>query len=436
MEIKLNLNIKDAGTESYFLNSSETQVKDILFKVEGLPDTLSAKYSVDDCIIITDKNVKTITSNNTDVIDLKILKNKNIFKQTPPVYKILFKKLGNGSLTILDKNNVKRSFGIFLDRKKETIKFGNVLTTGSKYEKFWEKWSTDVLYVENTCNIDILNCVKTSLKKGSIPCIVLTQQKNNIEKTLQECEIYLQQSKQQIIIILPIETIKKQRETVARLKKLNFVKLGVLLCMESMETSLDCNRTLGYEKGLGLIQQESNKSIEMLKNLGINNEWILCFDQNKSDAANKDHIPLKFNNDTWLNYLFYIAKINKAMGTQAMLYSIPTGLLNKNEIRNHTNTKCDYEDGSVFFFFGGKFTTSSSFYKENAWKDSKLKINGDVIIVESHLDLLLKNNIKYILFGSKLDTGTTSVYSPFSVGKVMDKEFLMNSIKQYKAKIF
>ncbi len=432
MEIKLHLNIKEAGTNSYLLNSSEN--KDLPFKVEGLPDTLSAKYSVDDCIIITDKNVKSITSNNTDVIDLKILKNKNIFKQIPPVYKILFKKLGSGSLTIVDKSNVKRSFGIFLDRKKETIKFGNLLSTGSKYEKFWEKWSTDVLYVENTSNTDVLNCVKTSLKKGSTPCIVLTEQKNNIEKTLQQCSVYLEQSQQQMILILPIKIVKEQ--WVSRVKKLDFVNLGVLLNMEDMETSLDCTRTMGYEKGLYFLQREANRSIEKLKRLGIDNRWLLCFDQNKSDMANKDHLPLKFNNDIWLNYLFYIAKINKALDCQALLYSIPIGLLNRNDIHNHTNTKCDYEDGSVFFFFGGKFTTTSSFYKENTWKDSKLKINGDVITVEPHLDLLPMNNIKYMLFGSKLNTGTTSVYSPFSVGKVMDKEFLINSIKKYKAKIF
>lgn len=427
MKVILNLNIKNGGMSNKTYTPKTLDKPSFTeFSVNGLPDAYCGKYSVDECIIIEDSNVKAITSNNTDVIDLKILKNNTIFNNKPTIYKVLFKKLGNGSLTILHKNNSKRSFGVFLDSKKDTMKFGSILTTGLKYEKFWEKWHTDVLYTN--CDKNVLQFVIASLRKGSIPGIKITTQKNNLEKIIQEILPYIDHTT--VILLIPIEDITE--EHVCLSEKYKTIQFSATFDMDNMLDSIDCTRVFNKDKGLFMLNEEAKNVTKKIKDLNINSSWLLAFNQNDSDSYNDNISSIKFNNDIWLNYLFYISSIIKETCMEGMLYNIPVGLLNKNEIFNHTNTNCDYEDGSVFFFFGGTFVNKSLFYKENMWKDDALSVNQNTITIKEHLSLCLKHNIKYLLFGSKLNTGTTATYSPYSLGKVMDKENLVKSIKNYK----
>ena len=173
---------------------------------------------------------------------------------------------------------------------------------------------------------------------------------------------------------------------------------------------------------------------ERLKSYDLPEDWLICFNNNRIDSYCKDTTTanIHFNNDIFLNYVYFITRSMFGLKNEIMLYNVPVGLINKTDnFKSHTNTRCDYEDGSPNFIFGGKIQTDSEFYKQNLWGDTLL-CNENYVEIPGKLDFLMKLKIKYILFGSELPKGTTSNYSVNSVGKCGDKGYLMKKIKNYE----
>lgn len=262
----------------------------------------------------------------------------------------------------------------------------------------------------------MLNFVKKALKLGSIPVIILTNEINFmseyeeiLEALLVKCLFYTFESQTELFVIVDTIEDSKMKDLVKIYNKLfekyadKHLKFVFPIEFLKMKNKIDCTRILGHLKGIETLTFDAMRIAERLLCYGVNSNWLLAFNTNPVDSYCETAISnIKFNNDIMINYLFYISKITNALGLSAMLYYIPTGLLNKNEHIDQTDTTCDYQDGSIFFLLGGTFISTNQFYKENHWNDKNLSINGDTVSIKPHTSLILKSGIRYILFGSKL----------------------------------
>lgn len=257
------------------------------------------------------------------------------------------------------------------------------------------------------------------------------------EKIIQECLVYTEGTTEILFLIEPNlmyihDTITLQKiidEYNKILDKYNTkgVKFVILLEMQNMKNKIDCTRIDGHIKGLSMLLDEALSVALKLLEIRINDSWILGFNQNRTDSYSyTDNI--KFNNDIMLNYLFYINKITQSTKISALLYNIPCGLINKTENIEHTNTRCDYEDGSLLLLLGGTIQNQKDFYRENTWGDN-LKFDKKNVTFDSKLQKCIKSNIRYILFGSEFDVGTTNNYSKNSAGRCMDHYYSTKLLK-------
>lgn len=448
MKIYIDLTINKEEFTPKELSSTMQVVPTQEFAILGIPDSGFCKYSVDKCIKIKDKNIKNIVCNNNFVIDIKILKNKNIIKRNPDEYIITFKKSGNCSLTFFNKNGSSRSFGLFGNLKTSKMKFGNKFEKGEKYEKFWQDNHVDLLYSifsQETSLNNVTYFVNSSLKKASIPVVIydnklktkeldLKDYKNNLLEIVKNISIF---NFNTIFLIEPELFYLKDTEIFLDIyknisKDFPLIKFGICIELQMFKTRLDCTTKIGQQEGIYLLTQEATLLKDRLKALCIQDDWLLCFNNNRIDSFCKDLTNIHFNNDVFLNYMYFITKSTDGLKNEKMLYNIPVGLINKTDnFKPHTNTRCDYEDGSPVLIFGGKIKTEMEFYKQNLWGDTLL-YEKETVEIPPKIDFLINIGIKWLLFGSELPTGTTSNYSVNSVGKCGDKGYLIKKIMEYE----
>ena len=430
--------------------------------VSGLPRSLSARYPLYTCIRIQVPDTTSIRSNNSLTIDLKKLKIKNIFTKPKITNEARLIVKNSGSLSISSRSGETREFGVFCDEKK-SVMFGNKFVKGLKYEKFWDKRHVNVLY--ESFNMEekeeVKYFIKFCLSNGISPVIVYNNEIklknlsrddyhdkyfNNLLDVVTIIHDLNQNCSECILLIEPglfrIDTlenvhikkfIQAYSDVSREVKKLNIhVSYNVDFTCVKKIIDINTNRDLKLKRLLFLAEYMGG----MYSSIGIKDSYM-AFNHNPTDSYN---YGVKFNNDMWIDYIFFINKFLSTIKCKGILYDIPVGRLNgcldisrdtNRRYPDHSNKHCDYEDGSVVFFFGGSFNKNiNTFYLENRWGKS-LTIYDDKVVFKDHIDLCVKSGITHILFGGKKCGSTTSNFSPHSIGRCGDRYYLIDKIREY-----
>lgn len=157
--------------------------------------------------------------------------------------------------------------------------------------------------------------------------------------------------------------------------------------------------------------------------------------QNTPDPANSTWF---FNNDHWMNYLYYVETMHQTSGFPVVLWQLPVGHINNSQsISSYTgspfaplpNTNTKYEDSSTSFFLSDTYEADSpersSYFTENLYGDPSLQITGNTITWGSHMQDVKDAGIITTLFGAGVGPSTDGIGNPptddyFWIQKVQD----------------
>ncbi len=203
---------------------------------------------------------------------------------------------------------------------------------------------------------------------------------------------------------------------------------------------------LGYEAGRATIHNASEQTTLYAIQSGVltNNANFLSIDKYGLDAMGHQNTPDPanstwfFNNDHWMNYLYFAETIYQTSGFPVILWQLPVGHINNSQfISAYTgnpfnplpNTNTKYEDSSTDFFFGDTYTAFNNdrltYFSENLYNDPILLVSGDNITWGSHMQGVKDAGIITVLFGAGVGISTDGIGDPptddyFWIQKVQD----------------
>lgn len=132
-----------------------------------------------------------------------------------------------------------------------------------------------------------------------------------------------------------------------------------------------------------------------------------------------------WNADLWNNYLYYTKSLHETTNKPVTLWQLPVGHLNQSQEQNPyggglfpelPNVSGKYEDSAPTFFFGDTFKPGLgnrfNYFKRNESNDSKIKVNGDLVTYESHIEEAKQSGVTTLLFGAGVGMSTDCVGSP------------------------
>ncbi len=191
--------------------------------------------------------------------------------------------------------------------------------------------------------------------------------------------------------------------------------------------------TQGFDKGRATIQNAATQTALYAIKAGAlsNKSNFLSIDkygldamgyQNKPNPANSTWF---FNNDHWLNYLYYAQTIHLTSKFPVILWQLPIGHINVSQtISAYTgspfsplpNTNQKFEDSTPTFFLGDKFIAETperlSYFSENLYNDASLRVSGDTITWGVHMQNTKESGIISSLFGAGVAASTTGIGDP------------------------
>ncbi len=197
------------------------------------------------------------------------------------------------------------------------------------------------------------------------------------------------------------------------------------------------------------IQEQTQKSLKFYKPFFTTGSNFVAFDKYYMDGGYTKDKKWLWNNDQWMNYLFFVITFTKGLreytlrDIQAVMYNIPTGHMNNsieispftNKVyENHTNKMCDSEDNSSLFLLGGGFIPSSPKFYSNLWGDDKFSMDEDVVNIKPHSSLCKEYFIKSVLFGPSSSYSTSHLKLPHTGGKITDHDYTLSKLNEFYKK--
>ncbi|MEG0295069.1 MAG: dockerin type I domain-containing protein [Clostridium sp.] len=191
---------------------------------------------------------------------------------------------------------------------------------------------------------------------------------------------------------------------------------------------------MGWDKGREFIKQAAEKTAQYYMDAGILSYGADFISIDKygldgafeSGAANDPENSMwLWNADMWNNYLFYTKVLHETTQKPVTLWQLPVGHLNQSQepnpyagglFPNLTNVNGNFEDSAPTFFFGDTFKPGAGkrfdYFATNIAKDPKVKVNGDTITYEGHMEEAMDAGVTTVLFGAGVGTSTDCVGSP------------------------
>ncbi len=203
---------------------------------------------------------------------------------------------------------------------------------------------------------------------------------------------------------------------------------------------------LGFEAGRAEIHNAAEQTALYGIQAGVlsNSPNFLSIDKYGLDAMGHQNTPDPanstwfFNNDHWMNYLYYAKTLHQTSGFPIILWQLPVGHINNSQaVSSYTgspfvplsNTNTKYEDSSTPFFLGDTYTAVGSerlsYFTENLSNDPLLQSNGNTITWGSHMQNVKDAGIISTLFGAGVGPSTDGIGAPptddyFWIQKVQD----------------
>lgn len=132
-----------------------------------------------------------------------------------------------------------------------------------------------------------------------------------------------------------------------------------------------------------------------------------------------------FNNDHWMNYLYYVNTMHQTSGYPIILWQLPVGHINSTKtlsaytgqpFADFPNTSAKYEDSSSDFFLGDTFDPNTAvrraYFQQNQYNDPKLQVNGNEITWGSHMQETKDAGVISVLFGAGVGASTDGIGAP------------------------
>lgn len=202
---------------------------------------------------------------------------------------------------------------------------------------------------------------------------------------------------------------------------------------------------LGWTNGRATIQQAATLTMNYGINCGIlsNNADFVSIDKYGLDAegyssSGVETNPWWFSHDHWDNYMMYAKTMHQISGKDMILWQLPVGRINGShyvsayngtQYPDLTNITNKYEDSTIDYFFGDKFTennpTRFSHFTNNNAQDTTLEILGDTITWHEHISKFNECGIINAMFGAGVGNSTDGIGNPpadeyFSIQKIQD----------------
>lgn len=194
------------------------------------------------------------------------------------------------------------------------------------------------------------------------------------------------------------------------------------------------------------ILEESYRISDFYSNFINEDTRYIAFDKYFVDGGNLKTNKWLWNNDEWMNYLFFIKSVIFNIGKivqndiSAVLYDIPVGHMNNsleksiytNKVfEDHTNNMCDGEDSSTVFLFGGSFTPDLAKFYNNIWDDNRICNKDGDIFIKEHLSLCKEFHINTVLLGAGSDRSTSHLPLPETGNKITDHHFTVTKLHNF-----
>ena len=234
-------------------------------------------------------------------------------------------------------------------------------------------------------------------------------------------------------------------------------KFGHVFSIEGSGIFMNITRSQGLGPGLKSLKRAAIRISNFYKDCGVLDfgPTYIAFNKHILDGGlirGVDKLMDNnyfFNNDLWLNYLYFIRIFGDNLNLKKIIYQIPAGYLNRSlDISPYTRKRYpelpdqiqSAEDSSIVFFLGGVYTRQDAgYFKENTWNDRRLNIKEDcggsyTVAARNHIKLCRQQGIEYLLFGPGCDKSTTPVFMAQSGGVNTDNYFMVSKFMNYYAK--
>lgn len=461
-------------------------------------------YEPGSTLTLSDENIKSVTTNNPYVIKIgnNILKKKFSLKRYK--YNISLLRIGSGCLKITLKNGTTRLYGIYTKKHDEIdrLRLGSISDNDTYAMKFWKDYEMNGKYCDTIYsyfNIETIdNFLKNSLKLGMNVCVIYKQifSADNVHNNADFIESYfdkllefiniINEHPHSVVVIMepgfitnlykiqcnpkkiyvnmnkikytklqlpkPENTLASFIKTINRMFKIYSEKTEVSHCVNLSVLSselIPITRRIKHDEGLAVIKEEAIKLAIFYKKCGVQDYRYLTFDKYKKDVGLIENEKVKrewyWNNDLWLNWLYFIKTMCEHLDMYSILWQIPSGKLNNSRdvspytntyFEDHTNVIPDGEDNASIFFFGGKINNNDKYLQENEWHDYKFTVKDGSIVFKEHLKEVYDSRVRYLLFGAGSKESTTNIYMKQSGGKCTDKYFTISKFQEYYKRIF
>ena len=158
-----------------------------------------------------------------------------------------------------------------------------------------------------------------------------------------------------------------------------------------------------------------------------------------ADPSNPATSIWYFNNDHWMNYLYYVETMKQTSGLPIVLWQLPVGHINgSTSVSAHSgsvfqdlpNTNAKYEGTCSTFFLGDTFNAGNAartaYFAENKYNDPKLHRSGSTITWGNHMQETKNAGVISVLFGAGVGHSTDGVGSPPT-----DDYFWIQKVQEY-----
>ena len=208
---------------------------------------------------------------------------------------------------------------------------------------------------------------------------------------------------------------------------------------------------IGHNAGLNLIKTNALIISNFYKEAGVllyTN--VLCADRygldgavvTASDAKQPQNSRWFWNNDIYMNYIYFVQCIMKNLSCTYFLWQLPCGYINASQERSPytgslfpvlTDIPPSGEDGCPCFVFGSTFTRDAAtkdYFGADDWKDGVVVL-GNTIKWKDHTNFLFNNGIEGVLFGAGVGASTTNLYMGQSGGMATDNKYCISKFQGY-----
>ncbi len=189
---------------------------------------------------------------------------------------------------------------------------------------------------------------------------------------------------------------------------------------------------LGWEAGREAIRQSAEATTRYAMDAGVlsNGADFISIDKYGLDAMihqntiNPADSTWFFNNDHWMNYLYFVKTIHQTSSKPVILWQLPVGHINgSQQVSAYTgnlfsdlpNVATKGEDSSTSFFFGDSLRITDEkrlqYFSQNLAADDSLTVSENEITFGSHFASAKESGVIAALFGAGVGVSTDGVGS-------------------------